>query len=204
MSAQRSTVDTLDGIRNLSDRIAGERSLELENTSLGLRSLAPVAAPQSPSPASSQTTRSRRDIVSALLFWAGEKLVAMPISSPKPKQYMSYWPEFARNPNEAYGYNSTRLPRLSPTSSEISHMDEILAWLRFIPERPVARLVSLRILIHPVTQRNLNSWSACARIVGTDRQTAHRWFERGVSAIAFATLSTNISALATELCVFDE
>lgn len=174
MSEHELGSDTLDGLRSLSNNIAA------------------------------QSARTRRQIVEALLFWAGEKLVAMPISSPKPKQFLSYWPETVKNHFEAYGYNTTRLPRLGPDSREITHMDSILAWLRYIPERPVARLVALRILIHPVSQRHLNSWSACARIVGTDRQTAHRWFDRGISAVNFAIISTDVRALATELCVFDD
>jgi hypothetical protein len=117
----------------------------------------------------------------ALLEWAGEKLTALRATSPKPKEYSVAWPQYALDPHEAYGYTGESLRPNSPTSAEITAMDEILSWLNFIPDPAHRRAVALRILIHPIRQRHLLMWTHIARIMGTGPHNVRYWYDKGIA-----------------------
>ncbi len=73
--------------------------------------------------------------------------------------------------------------RLGATSAAISRLDEVLEWLLAI-KRPYRRkAVMARMLIHPVSERPVHSWTKIAETLGTNRRTARRWYADGLQDI---------------------
>lgn len=121
----------------------------------------------------------------ALLEWAGERLLALRISNPYPASYRVVWPEFARNPREAYGYGSTRVRPAIPDARAIDTMDKILAWILLIPSPRHRRVVQLRSLINPTTQRHKYTWAQIAADphVCSAPLSARRWHSEGINIL---------------------
>jgi hypothetical protein len=75
--------------------------------------------------------------------------------------------------------------RRSANAADISAMDEVLGWLRLIPEakRVVRRIVAARLLVSPETGRHLNSWRRIGRLIGADHHAVQRWHAEGIGLI---------------------
>ncbi len=72
---------------------------------------------------------------------------------------------------------------LGASSAAITRLDEVLVWLLAI-ERPHHRkVVMARMLIHPVSERPVHSWTQIAETMGTNRRTARRWYADAVQEI---------------------
>lgn len=117
------------------------------------------------------------------LEWAGSKLLAMHISSPKPKGPHSSWPTFAQEAHLAYGYSGERLRPAQPRSTEIELMDKILEYPNLIRDITVRRIVNSRALVTPVSNRYLYSWSKLAFMLHRDRRTIIRLHYSGLCEI---------------------
>jgi uncharacterized protein DUF6362 len=138
--------------------------------------------------------------VVAALEWASEKLLALPATSPKPKEYSVAWPTFALDPNEAFGYTELRSRAATPTAFEIEAMDKILAWLSLISDPRYRRAVALRSLIHPVRQRHVLTWTHIGRIMGAAPLSTQRWYTKGISALVAKLCPNSVAAI---LCALD-
>lgn len=117
------------------------------------------------------------------LEWAGARLLSIHINGTKPGQYRSFWPDYPDDAKTAYGYTNERFRIPSPNSSEISLMDEILQTILLTPVVVQRRIIGLRILIFPLSGRNLYSWTRIASIIHSERRAVKHQFEIGIKTI---------------------
>lgn len=117
------------------------------------------------------------------LEWGGSKLLALQVSSPKPKGPHTSWPDYA-DEWTAKGWTQERLRPPTPQAKEIVLMDEILALPGLITDITVRRIVNSRALVTPVSQRYLFSWTKIAFILHTDRKRVVRLHFSGLCEIA--------------------
>lgn len=72
---------------------------------------------------------------------------------------------------------------LGASSAAITRLDEVLEWLLAI-ERPHHRkAVMARMLIHPVSERPVNSWKQIAETLGASKSAVRHWQARGIQEI---------------------
>lgn len=97
------------------------------------------------------------------LEWAGGRLVALPSDRIKPSGYKTYWPDFS---NDVYQILEMRkvlsIRALAPTAAEIDLMDQVLSLPARIEDQRRRRIIQMRLLTHPVTQRHLRTWAKVA------------------------------------------
>jgi hypothetical protein len=118
------------------------------------------------------------------LEWAGSKLLAMSISSPRPKGYKTAWPEYADDYKQAYGYTGERLRPPRPQSTEIALMDKLLTFPSLIVDVNTRRIVNSRSLVTPVSNRYLYSWTKLAYMLHVDRRRVIRLHYNGLLEIS--------------------
>lgn len=128
-------------------------------------------------------TQASPEEIRTWLEWAGSKLLAMSISSPKPRGPHTSWPAFADDAKVAYGYTGERLRPPLPRSYEIELMDKILLFPMLIPDITVRRIVHSRALVTPVSNRYLYSWTKIAFMLHTDRRRVVRLHFSGLCEI---------------------
>lgn len=114
------------------------------------------------------------------LEWAGSRLLALNVSSPRPASYRNFWPDIPGNAQVAYGYTAERLRPASPSSHEIVLMDTILALPSLIPDVLQRRIVASRSLVTPVSNRYLYSWTKIAALLHMERRTVTAHYLRGL------------------------
>jgi hypothetical protein len=74
-------------------------------------------------------------------------------------------------------------PRPPPPSAEkIQTMDIIMRWLAYIPQHGVRRIVAMRSITHPLTEKP-TAWAKIARAVGWNYRAVKVWHARGIDAI---------------------
>lgn len=104
------------------------------------------------------TERQLRDL-KTWLEWAGGRLVALPSNRIKPAGYRVFWPDFS---NDIYQILEARkilsIRALAPSAEDIDLMDRILTLPARIEDHKRRRVIQMRLLIHPVTQRHLRTW----------------------------------------------
>jgi hypothetical protein len=86
---------------------------------------------------------------------------------------------------QAYGWTGER-PRVPvPSSIRITRMEAALQWLQLISDDQVQlrRIVGLRMLVHPLSNRHLYSWRKVGEKISIDHRTAKSWHERGIGLI---------------------
>jgi Domain of unknown function (DUF6362) len=96
---------------------------------------------------------------------------------------------YVREPVEAAAADKGEIRRIKPSTPDaasITRMDEAFAWLAFISNPVVRRVVSLRCLVHPVTDRHTHGWRKIGRTVAADPRACSRWFAEGIDTIASA------------------
>ena len=78
-----------------------------------------------------------------------------------------------------------RLLRRAVTPHDVSMMDEVLGWLRLVPDdrRVLRRIVAARMLVSPTTERHLVSWRELGRRIGADHHAVMRWHAAGIDHI---------------------
>lgn len=118
------------------------------------------------------------------LEWAGSKLLAMRIASPAPREYKSFWPDYADDATQAYGYTGEKLRPAQPRSVEIELMDKLLLWPNLIDEVLIRRIINARALVTPVANRYLYSWNKLGVMIGTDPRRVVRLHKKGLIEIA--------------------
>ncbi len=73
--------------------------------------------------------------------------------------------------------------QLHASREAITRLDEVLGWLLKIEHPHHRRTLAARMLVHPISERPLHSWTDIADTMGTNRRTARRWFDEGVQDI---------------------
>jgi hypothetical protein len=129
------------------------------------------------------------------LEWAGSKLLAMQISSPKPKGPHTSWPSFAQEAALAYGYTGERLRPALPRSQEIELMDKILLFPNLVTDITSRRIINSRSLVTPVSNRYLYSWSKLAFMLHMDRRRVIRLHFTGLCEIVSALPKEKVDAI---------
>lgn len=118
---------------------------------------------------------------------AGRTLLALPASGPTPRLRQSVW-TVLQGAMEGYGWQPTRVRPSVPGAARITRMDEALGWIGLIPpDRTVLRrLVGLRALVHPLTDRHLYPWRRLGAALGADHKAVQRWHAQGIALIVAA------------------
>lgn len=86
---------------------------------------------------------------------------------------------------QAYGWTGER-PRVPvPSSIRITWMEQALQWVQFIADDQLQlrRIVGLRMLVHPLSNRYLYSWRNVGEKLNINHQTAKSWHGRGIALI---------------------
>lgn len=78
--------------------------------------------------------------------------------------------------------------RPTPSASDLTRMDEALAWLSLIPADKfvIRRIVAARSMVSPVNGKHLFPWRRVARLIGADHKAVQRWHEQGIDLISRA------------------
>jgi hypothetical protein len=121
----------------------------------------------------------------ATLEEAGRTLLALPVRGTRPSEYGNGWPDVVHEAIAAYGWATERCRAAYPTAQQIARMDEVYNWIGLIPEskRLLRRIVLLRSLVHPVTDRHIFSWRKIATKLGHDDKTTKGWHESAIISL---------------------
>lgn len=121
----------------------------------------------------------------ACLEGAGRTLQALPARGTRPTEYGNGWPDVVHAAEIAYGWTSDRIRPAYPTAAEIARMDLVYGWIGLIPEgqRVYRRIVLMRSLVDPITDRNIWSFGKIANLLGAPKQTVQDWHAKGISII---------------------
>lgn len=117
------------------------------------------------------------------LEWAGKVLLAMKLPRVGPREFKSNWPATAPDPQVAYGYSEAELNPPPPPGTDIVRMEQVLAWVQYIPDPKIRRVVHARSLVSPVNDRYLFPWRRIAKLLKTDRRTLLAWHRQGLGWI---------------------
>lgn len=114
---------------------------------------------------------------------AGMSLLSLPPDGEWPPRLRAHWPEFQAE-WLAYAAEVTAVKPPRPSSTRIARMDEALGWLPWIMRAKDRRIVALRMLVHPITERHRFSYYRIGRALGLHHNTIKSWEERGLADIA--------------------
>ena len=126
-------------------------------------------------------------LVVARLEEAGRTLLALPATGPTPHLRQSVW-TVLQSAMEGYGWQPARMRPATPGAARITRMDEAMGWIGLIPpDRTVMRrIVGLRALVNPLTDRHLYPWRRLGAAVGADHKAVQRWHAQGIALIVAA------------------
>lgn len=132
-----------------------------------------------------QVDEARRALVVARLEEAGATLLALPLSGWSTQLRVASL-DVVPEPMLGYGWSDAVSRPPVPSSARITRMDEALAWIALIPpDRIVLRkIVGLRALVSPKTERHLYPWRRIGRVLGCDHHAVQRWHSQGIDLIA--------------------
>ena len=133
------------------------------------------------------------------LEWAGERLLTLQVSGTKPQSYRSFWPDYPDDPNTAYGYTGLQLRTPSPSSPDISLMDEVLNLVLLTPIILQRRVINARALVHPLNGRHLYSWTKIAKLIHSTPWTVKDLHKRGLGIIAIKVSPSVVNHVRLEL-----
>lgn len=119
----------------------------------------------------------------------------MNLSSPLPKGPRVSWPAFAQDHRTAYGYTNERLRASHVTGYEITLMDEILPMVVLIKDINVRRIVNARILVTPLGNRYVYTWSRIAYMLHSDRRRVARLYNNGLNEIIRRLSAEKVDAI---------
>lgn len=134
------------------------------------------------------------DEIKTWLEWAGARLLSLNLASPLPKGPHVSWPAYAQDSRVAYGYTQERLRAAHVSSAEIKLMDELLILPSLIPDVLIRRIVNARILVTPVSNRYVYSWTRLAYMLHSDRRRVARLYDNGINEIARKLRRSQIDA----------
>jgi hypothetical protein len=118
---------------------------------------------------------------------AGMTLLAIPGSGWTTRLRTSSF-DIVRTAIESYGWTEKRIRPAIPSAAKISHMDEAMGWIAFIPSDRymLRRIVGARSLVSPLSERHLFPWRRLAAAIGADHKAVQRWHRQGIEMIVTA------------------
>ncbi len=125
-------------------------------------------------------------LVTARLEEAGRTLLALPEHGPSPRLRTSVWSALACLAEPASPAAApARLRAALPDAGRITRMDEAFGWIALIPRDRIVlrRIVGLRALVHPLTDRHLYPWRRLGTALGADHKAVQRWHGQGIALI---------------------
>lgn len=124
-------------------------------------------------------------LVMARLEDAGRTLMALQVPGCRPAGYRSGMPEIVRELTEAYGWDGAELRTGPPSSSAIGRMDQALSWVGLLPADRLAmrRIVLMRMLVNPVSDRHVFSWRRMAAVLRCSHEAVRGWHEVAIGMI---------------------
>ncbi len=143
--------------------------------------------------ANTARARARRDLpmdaeqVIGRLEEAGMTMLALPSNGHLPRLRTTVL-NMVRSASESYGWTPGRLRPPVPSAERISRMDEALDWFGLIPQDQfvLRRIVSLRAMVDPITERHVYSWRRVGMLIGADHKAVQRWHATGIDVIVGA------------------
>jgi len=147
------------------------------------RSTQPAPAAARPNDAANDAPDAQAIV--ARLEEAGRTLLALPHQGPSPRLRTSAWQVLASALEEGGGEGRPIRPPV-PGSARITRMDEAFGWIALIPpdRAVIRRIVGLRALVHPLTDRHLYPWRRLGAALGADHKAVQRWHAQGIALIA--------------------
>ncbi len=125
------------------------------------------------------------ELVMARLADAGRTLMALWVRGVRPAGYGSGMPEYGHDVEDL----RDQMPDLDkvdqPASREVTEMDRVLEWVRLIPDTKVhwRRVVGLRMLVNPRTDRPVMSWKRIATELRSEPKMVENVWYAGVDLI---------------------
>jgi hypothetical protein len=142
------------------------------------------------------------DFVVYRLEEAGRTLLALPGTGCAPAGYGNGWPAVVREHIEAYGWETAQNRPATPNADCITRMDEALGWIvhiKLTTAHPGAadqfsqhggafkrKLVLMRALVHPITERHQWSWRRIGKQYGVSHEAVRQWHGRAIDEIVKA------------------
>lgn len=138
---------------------------------------------------------------------AGSTLLMMRAQGLFPQGHKAAWPEIlqqqadifaaivgSENPYEkAQEIEEARNRiRMQPTARQVQELDQALEWL-WLVEGIKRKLVFARMLVHPVTEKNIISFRKLEAVLGNHRDTIKRWHHDALRQIATQITASQIS-----------
>jgi hypothetical protein len=123
--------------------------------------------------------------VKARLENAGATLLSLPATGTAPSRYKVAWPEMVQAVWDAYKPDGDD-PRLPvPSAQAITAMDEAFQWIPLVGEHALQtkRLIWLRLLVHPLSEKHLWGWRKLERMTGLHRTTMALRHSRGIDRL---------------------
>lgn len=119
---------------------------------------------------------------------AGRTLIALPGKGCFPAREGSSWPAVVHDFAEGYGYHDVKVRPPVPSAQEITRMDEAYRWVGLIDERLIShrKIVLLRSLVHPVSERHRFSWRKIGKLFGWSHEAVRVWHAQGIDRIVAA------------------
>lgn len=127
-----------------------------------------------------------RDYVRACLEDAGKTLMALASRGERPQGHRSQMPEPLQDWWLAYAQTAATVRWPRPSATAIDRMDAVLPWLAHVRDERTRRLVALRMLTHPLSERPIWSWRKLANAFGSHHKTVEGWWASGLDDIAAA------------------
>ena len=128
---------------------------------------------------------------------AGKTLMMLPMpKNGMPMGAISHWPQTVRSYAEFFaaqiladednklelmaGRNAVRI---RPQQRQIDDLEEVLGWLFLIQDGPKRRVVTMRSLKHPISEKHLYSWRKIATEFRLNEKTVRNWHADGIEEI---------------------
>lgn len=131
------------------------------------------------------TNRIDAEFVIYRLEEAGRTLLSLPGKGCMPNGFGSGWPEVAQAVIEAYVGADEDPSVATPSASAIGRMDEAFKWIGHISlaQRSHRRIVLMRSLISPRTERHRWTWRRIGTTLGWDYRAVQNWHSQGIDMI---------------------
>lgn len=126
-----------------------------------------------------------REWLVAELEHAGRTLQSLPVKGTRPSEYGSGWPDVVHAAEVAYGWVAERARPSAPSAKDIARMDIAFGWIGLIPEgkRTLRRVVMMRALVDPITDRHLWSFGRIGAALGWSRDYAQKQWVLGITLL---------------------
>lgn len=120
------------------------------------------------------------------LEWAGKRLLTLSVSKIKPAEPQVAWPTMVQtlNPFERLHHEQREIKIAGPSKDEIPVMDLILDLPNVCHRDVTRRIVRVRTLLNPRTDKHLYTWTKIARLISADPRTVKHYYLDGLEETA--------------------